>query len=78
MIGSIGGPEVGEANASNTLCLSIAADRRHRLVDLSQQGGYLRSIIDPMGRQRLRDHLAGGLVDPHISLRHVRRLLQPC
>ena len=32
---------------------AIAADRPHRLVDLSQQGCYLRGIIDPMRRQRL-------------------------
>ena len=55
----------------------IAADRLHRLIDLAQQGNDLRGIIDPMRRQRLGDHLAGGLVDPHMQLRHVRRLVQP-
>ena len=56
----------------------IAAYHRHRLIDWGQQIDDLRSIIDPMGRQRLRDHLAGSLVDPTGSLRHVRRFVQPC
>ena len=61
---------------------TIPAYRPHRLVDLGQQRGDLRGIIDPMGRQRLGDHLTGGLMDPHmqwkVSLRQVRRLVQPC
>ena len=46
----------------------IAAYRLDRRFDLGQQGGDLRGIVDPMGRQRLRDHLAGGLVDAHMQL----------
>ena len=45
----------------------IPAYRLHRLVDLGQQRSNLRGIIDPMGRQRLGNHLAGGLVDPHMQ-----------
>ena len=36
---------------------TIPAYRPHRLVDLGQQRGDLRGIIDPMGPQRLGDHL---------------------
>ena len=46
---------------------TIPAYRPHRLVDLGQQRGDLRGIIDPMGRQRLGDHLTGGLMDPHMQ-----------
>ena len=46
---------------------TIPAYRPDRLVDLGQQGGDLRGIINPIGRQRLGNHLAGGLVDPHMQ-----------
>ena len=45
----------------------IPAYHPHRLVDLGQQGGDLRSIIATIGRQRLGDHLAGGLINPHMQ-----------
>ena len=74
------GPLRGVAKASKYLLFvirTIPAYRPHRLVDLGQQRGDLRGIIDPMGRQRLGDHLTGGLMDPHMQFQ-VRRLVQPC
>ena len=70
MRGRIGGttPRRGQG-VENLLFVirTIPAYRPHRLVDLGQQRGDLRGIIDPMGRQRLGDHLTGGLMDPHMQ-----------
>jgi hypothetical protein len=43
---------------------AIAAARLDLVVDLHQQGGNLRRIIDPIFGQGLGDNLAGGFVGP--------------
>ena len=43
---------------------AIAAARLDLVVDLHQQGGNLRRIIDPIFGQGIGDNLAGGFVGP--------------
>ena len=63
MRGRIAGPLRGVAKASKTFCLSYAPSPP----TAPTASSTLRGIIDPMGRQRLGDHLTGGLMDPHMQ-----------